>query len=66
MALLATVAAVGVGVLLPAVGNPPAGVGFVSRFAVAKRLDVLAKWQAFVEDGALTLQVGIVVATARK
>lgn len=42
MALLATVAAVGVGALLPAVGNPPAGVGFVSRFAVAKRLDVLA------------------------
>jgi hypothetical protein len=28
--------------------------------------DVVAKWQAFVEDGVLTLQVGIVVATARK
>ena len=27
---------------------------------------VVAKWQAFVEGGALRLQVGIVVATARK
>src|ERR671916_2924871 len=27
--------------------------------------DVVAKWQAFVEDGTMTLQVGIVVATAR-
>ena len=33
---------------------------------VALEHDVVAKWQAFVEDGALTLQVGIVVATARK
>ena len=28
--------------------------------------DVVAKWQEFVEDGALTLQQGIVTATARK
>jgi hypothetical protein len=35
-----------------------------SRAALER--DVVAKWQAFVEDGALTLQVGIVVAIARK
>jgi ubiquinone/menaquinone biosynthesis C-methylase UbiE len=28
--------------------------------------DVVAKWQEFAEDGALPLQVGVVVATARK
>lgn len=28
--------------------------------------DVVASWQAFVEDGALTLQLGIAAATARK
>ncbi len=44
--------------------NSVAQVDDESRAALER--DVVAKWQAFVEDGALTLQVGIVVATARK
>ena len=44
--------------------NAVAQVDDESRVALER--DVVAKWQAFVEDGALTLQVGIVVATARK
>jgi hypothetical protein len=44
--------------------NAVAQVDDESRAALER--DVLAKWQAFVEDGALTLQGTIVVATARK
>jgi ubiquinone/menaquinone biosynthesis C-methylase UbiE len=44
--------------------NAVAQVDDESRAALKR--DVVAKWQAFVEDGALTLQGTIVVATARK
>jgi SAM-dependent methyltransferase len=44
--------------------NAVAQVDDESRAALER--DVVAKWQAFVEDGALTLQLGVVVATARK
>jgi ubiquinone/menaquinone biosynthesis C-methylase UbiE len=44
--------------------NAVAQVDDDSRAALER--DVVAKWQAFVEDGALMLQLAIVVATARK
>jgi hypothetical protein len=44
--------------------DPVAQVDDESRAALEH--DVVAKWQAFVEDGALTLHLDIVVATARK
>jgi hypothetical protein len=44
--------------------NAVAEVDSERRYALER--DVVAKWEAFVEDGALTLQVGLVVATARK
>jgi hypothetical protein len=44
--------------------NAVAQVNEESRAALEH--DVVAKWEAFVKDGALTLQVGLVVATARK
>ena len=44
--------------------NAVAQVDDGSRAALER--DVVAKWQAFVEDGALMLQLAIVVATARK
>jgi hypothetical protein len=44
--------------------NAVAQVDDESRAALKR--DVVAKWQAFVEDGALMLQLAIVVATARK
>ena len=44
--------------------NAVAEVDNERRYALER--DVVAKWEAFVEDGALTLQVGLVVATARK
>jgi hypothetical protein len=45
-------------------GNAVAQVDDESRAALKR--DIVAKWQAFVEDGALMLQLAIVVATARK
>jgi hypothetical protein len=51
-------------VLSTPLANAVAQVDDERRYALER--DVVAKWQAFVEDGALTLQVGIVVATARK
>ncbi len=44
--------------------NAVAQVDDATRAALER--DVVAKWQAFAEDGALTLRVGVVVATARK
>jgi len=44
--------------------NAVAQVDDATRAALER--DVVAKWQAFSEDGALTVQVGVVVATARK
>jgi len=44
--------------------NAVAQVDDESRAALER--DVVPKWQAFVKDGALTLQVGTVVASARK
>ena len=51
-------------VLSTPLANAVAQVDSERRYALER--DVVAKWQAFVEDGALTLQVGIVVAIARK
>ena len=44
--------------------NAVAQVDDATRAALER--DVVAKWQAFSEDGALTLHLGVVVATARK
>jgi SAM-dependent methyltransferase len=44
--------------------NAVAQVDDATRAALER--DVVAKWQAFMEDGSLTLQLGVVVATARK
>jgi hypothetical protein len=44
--------------------NAVAQVDAESRAALER--DVVTKWQTFVKDGALTLEVGVVVATARK
>ena len=51
-------------VLSTPLANAVAEVDNERRYALER--DVVAKWEAFVEDGALTLQVGLVVATARK
>ena len=44
--------------------NAVAQVDDTTRAALER--DVVTKWQEFAEDGALPLQVGIVVAAARK
>jgi ubiquinone/menaquinone biosynthesis C-methylase UbiE len=51
-------------VLSTPLANAVAEVDNERRYALER--DVVAKWEAFVEDGALTLEVGLVVATARK
>src|SRR5215207_5507218 len=51
-------------VLSTPLANAVAQVDDVTRAALER--DVVAKWQAFVEDGTLILQMGVVVATARK
>jgi hypothetical protein len=51
-------------VLSTPLANAVAQVDDATRAALER--DVVAKWQEFSEDGALMLQMGVVVATARK